>query len=71
MQEVILAVSPMVVLVTAAAWGSFLTAACKVQRLSNPRWPFAENPGLALELAGSLNLFQDHINSQLTSCNSS
>ena len=54
MGEVILAVIPVVVLVIAAAWGSLMASLCKFQRLSKPVWPFAENPGLALELADSL-----------------
>ena len=47
--------TPVVVLVIAAAWGAFMRSTCKFQRLSKPIWPFAENPGLALELADSLN----------------
>ena len=46
--------TPVVVLVIVAAWGAFMSGTCKFQRLLKPIWPFAENPGLALELADSL-----------------
>lgn|GEM_PF-1060882 len=53
MSEYIVAAVPLVLLLILAAWGIFMQTACKFSLPPNPRWPFAENPGLALELADS------------------
>jgi hypothetical protein len=54
MRELVVAATPVGLLIIVAAWAIVMTRACKFQRVSDPRWPFAENPGLALELADSL-----------------
>src|SRR5258708_30337156 len=56
MPEWIVAAKPFLPLalgVILGSWGAWMTKACKFQMPASPRWPFAENPGLAMELADS------------------
>ncbi len=54
MQNVLMKCIPLVLLVLVGAWGGWINRVVKkFRRLDPPFWPFAENPGLALELADS------------------
>jgi hypothetical protein len=51
---------PLIVLFVAGFWGARIQrAARKLKIPPNPRWPFAQNPGLALELAVSAQFVSD------------
>lgn len=53
MSEQVIAAAPLVLFVVLVAWGVLMKKACRFRVPRDPRWPFAENPGLALELADS------------------
>lgn len=53
MPELAVAFSSLFILIVLAAFGIYMKQACKFQLPANPVWPFAESPGLALELADS------------------
>lgn len=50
---------PLLLLIVLAGLGIRMKRSCKFQTPPDPRWPFAENPGLALELADSLTFVDD------------
>src|SRR3954451_9981311 len=49
---------PILLLILIALWGARLNKAARFQMPPKPIWPYADNPGLALELADS-GLFVD------------
>ncbi|MFL6214993.1 MAG: patatin-like phospholipase family protein [Blastocatellia bacterium] len=53
-QQSLVAFLPLALLFVLAGWGLWMKKACKFQMPKDPVWPFADSPGLALELAGSL-----------------
>ena len=49
----VVAAAPSVLLAALAAWAGRMKKLCPFRMPPNPTWPFAENPGLALEVADS------------------
>jgi len=53
MSSLLVAAAPAAALIVLAAWGARIRTKCKFKLPCDPIWPFAANPGLALELADS------------------
>jgi Patatin-like phospholipase len=57
--HVLTALLPFVLLITLGIWGAVMNKACKFKNPPKPWWPYAENPGVALELADSAKYVAD------------
>ena len=57
---------PFALFVAVLVWGAILQSRCRFEQPSHPLWPFAVRPGLALELAGSLEVVDGVLGSSLT-----
>src|SRR5215470_14427184 len=67
-EKIMVALLPLFLLIILVGWGLWMKKACKFQASKDLRWPFAENPGLALELAesiGDVNAVLDKADTQL------
>ena len=53
MSPILCAVLPFVLLILLGVWGTVMNKTCKFKNPPEPWWPYAENPGVALELADS------------------
>src|SRR6185369_8138291 len=53
-KSILITFTPLLLLVALAVFGFLFSALCKFVTPKDPFWPYAEKPGLALELADSL-----------------
>ena len=53
-QQILIILTPLILLAILAGFGALFNKLCKFVTPKEPFWPYAENPGLALELADSL-----------------